>query len=64
MLQGEILQSVQMDGNWFKPEQNERFANDQEYYKSFIRAIEEQVNARFRTVLLSLSLSHLTDFRQ
>ncbi|KAL3458372.1 FAD/NAD(P)-binding domain-containing protein [Aspergillus heterothallicus] len=51
MLQGEILQSAQMDGNLFKPEQKERFTNDPEYYKAFIRATEEQVNARFRTMV-------------
>ncbi|KAL3484699.1 FAD/NAD(P)-binding domain-containing protein [Aspergillus germanicus] len=59
MLQGEILQSVQMDGNRFKPEQKERFANDPEYYKSFIRAIEEQVNARFRTMVNNDGLAEI-----
>lgn len=45
-----ILQSAQMDGDKFKPEQIERFKNDREYYRSFVKATEEQVNARFKTV--------------
>ncbi|KAL2831016.1 FAD/NAD(P)-binding domain-containing protein [Aspergillus pseudoustus] len=59
MLQGEILQSAQMDGNLFKPEQKERFANDREYYQAFIRAIEEQVNARFRTMVNNDGLAEI-----
>lgn len=53
MLKGasaEVLQSAQMDGNLFKPEQMTRFEKDPEYYRAFIKATEEQVNARFRTV--------------
>ncbi|KAF9893999.1 hypothetical protein FE257_008970 [Aspergillus nanangensis] len=46
-----VLQSAQMDGNRFRPEQMARFARDPEYYRAFIKATEEQVNARFRTMV-------------
>ena len=46
-----------MDGNKFTPQQIERFSNDRVYYKSFIKATEEQVNALFKVVILpSVSL--------
>lgn len=53
MLKGaaaEILQSAKMDGHKFTPEQIERFRNNPSYYQAFVKATEEQVNARFRTV--------------
>lgn len=53
MLKGaaaEVMQSARMDGEKFTPEQMEHFEQDREYYRSFIKATEEQVNARFRTV--------------
>ncbi|KAH0836095.1 putative dimethylaniline monooxygenase [Fonsecaea pedrosoi] len=54
MLKGasaEILQSALMDGDKFRPEQIARFENDAEYYRAFIKATEEQVNARFATMV-------------
>ncbi|OBT69205.1 hypothetical protein VE03_02005 [Pseudogymnoascus sp. 23342-1-I1] len=52
MLKGnsaEIIQSIKMDGDKFTPEQKERFRTNNAYYRGFIKAVEEQVNARFKT---------------
>ncbi len=49
----EVLRSTVMDGNKFTPQQIERFSNNPVYYKSFIKATEEQVNALFKVVILS-----------
>ncbi|KAJ5355635.1 hypothetical protein N7517_010244 [Penicillium concentricum] len=54
MLKGasaEVMKSARMDGEKFTPEQIEHFEQDREYYRSFIKATEEQVNARFRTMV-------------
>jgi hypothetical protein len=59
MLKGasaEVMQSAQMDGDKFTPEQIERFEKDRDYYRSFIKATEEQVNSRFRTVRIPYAL--------
>lgn len=62
MLKGaaaEVMQSARMDGEKFTPEQIEHFEQDREYYRSFIKATEEQVNARFRTVSFAYCHSSL-----
>ncbi|OBT40826.1 hypothetical protein VE00_08596 [Pseudogymnoascus sp. WSF 3629] len=44
----EIIQSIKMDGDKFTTEQKDRFKADNDYYRGFIKAVEEQVNARFK----------------
>lgn len=39
-----------MDGDKFTTEQKDRFKADNDYYRGFIKAVEEQVNARFKAV--------------
>lgn len=41
-----------MDGSKFTPQQIQRFKDDPVYYKSFIKATEEQVNGLFKVVSL------------
>lgn len=61
MLKGnsaEIIQSIKMDGDKFTTEQKDRFKADNDYYRGFIKAVEEQVNARFKAV----SIPHMDRF--
>jgi len=45
-----ILSGTIMNGNKFTQQQINRFTKDPAYYKSFIKATEEQVNALFKVV--------------
>ncbi|KAK5046735.1 hypothetical protein LTR84_007496 [Exophiala bonariae] len=47
----ELLRGTIMDGNKFTPQQIQRFRDDPVYYKSFIKATEEQVNALFKVLV-------------
>lgn len=43
-----------MDGDKFTTEQKDRFKADNDYYRGFIKAVEEQVNARFKAVSIPI----------
>ncbi|KIV97955.1 hypothetical protein PV10_01650 [Exophiala mesophila] len=47
----EILRGAVMDGSKFTQQQIQRFRDDPIYYKSFIKATEEQVNGLFRVLV-------------
>lgn len=50
---GEILQSVEMDGDKFTEAQIEKFKSSPEYYLQFVKAVEEQINSKFSLVSLN-----------
>ncbi|KAH8660936.1 hypothetical protein BGZ60DRAFT_471767 [Tricladium varicosporioides] len=44
---GNILESIEMDGDKFTPAQIEKFNADPEYYLKFVKAVEEDINNKF-----------------
>jgi hypothetical protein len=47
----EFISSIQMDKDEnFTPEQIEEFKNDPEKYRKFVKAVEKEINSRFKTV--------------
>lgn len=47
---GEILGSLELDGDEFSAKQIERFKNEPRYYLEFVKAVEDQINSRFPLV--------------
>lgn len=58
-----ILEQVETDrdGN-FTPEQIQRFRADPEFYRTFVTAVEQDVNSGFQMVLVSLLFSLVASF--
>ncbi|KAN0095510.1 FAD/NAD(P)-binding domain containing protein [Hyaloscypha variabilis] len=47
----EVLGNLEMDGEVFSPAQIEKFKTSPKYYLEFVKAVEQQINSRFPTLL-------------